>query len=166
VFGPYSDPFNNVDHGKMRTTPAAFAAGGTEYLFISGATKAAADSETSVAPSLARLKVVTSPGAPAYLALDTVDPTTVFKNPGSPVVTSTGESGAIVWVLDENQSRTASLAPGATHPILYACDGTTLTPLWNSGTALHLGGKYSTAVVAHGTVFVVTDRVQAFALAQ
>jgi outer membrane protein assembly factor BamB len=89
-------------------------------------------------------------------------------NPGSPIVSSQGESGAVVWVVDENASRLASLLSDATpRPILYAVDGTSLVPLWssaNGGGSLRLGGKYETPIVAHGTVFVVTDRVQVFVL--
>jgi hypothetical protein len=165
VFGPYSDVYGNVDHAKMRTTPAVFQTGGATYVFVTGASKAAVDSTTSVPPSVARLRVVTSPKAPAYLAIDKNETTLAFLNPGSPVVTSQGGAGPIVWVIDENASRLASLlAADAARPILYAIDGTNLVPLWNSGSQLDVGGKYATPVVAHGTVFVVTDRVQAFAL--
>jgi hypothetical protein len=167
VFGPYSEAEGNLDYAKMRTTPASFQAGGIAYVFVSGASKAQADSTTSVPPCVARLRVVAAQGAPAYLAVDQTDKTLAFRNPGSPVVTSDGEQNPVVWVLDENASRTASLVDSATpHPILYAIDGTTLAELWNSAHALHLGGKYATPVIAHGTVFVVTDRVQAFAFPQ
>ncbi len=169
VFGPYSDSFGNLDYAKMRSSPAFFRSFGNAYLFVTGATKAKVDSSVSVAPSLARLRVVTGavppPQSAAYLAFDRGDAATVFKNPGSPVVTSDGDHDPVVWVLDENASRLASLVdPNAPQPILYATDGATMTPLWNSGTILHVAGKYSTPVVAHGTVFVVTDRVQAFTL--
>ena len=97
-----------------------------------------------------------------------LDASLAFVNPGSPVVSSQGEGGAVVWVVDENASRLASLLSDTTaRPILYAIDGTSLAPLWSSAkgsAALHLGGKYETPIVAHGTVFVVTDRVQAFVL--
>jgi len=168
VLGPYSELYNNVDQAKMRTTPAFFHAAGTSYLYVSGASKAQVDSPTSAPPSVVRLRVATAPGAPAYLAVDRADASLAFLNPGSPVVTSQGEGGAVVWVVDENASRLASLLSDATpHPVLYAVDGTSLVPLWNSasgGAGLRLGGKYETPLVAHGTVFVVTDRVQAFVL--
>jgi hypothetical protein len=168
VFGPYSEGYGNADHAKMRTTPAFFAAAGTSYLYATGATKAQVDATSSVPPSVVRLRVVTAPGAPAYLAIDGADASLAFVNPGSPVVTSQGDGGPIVWVVDENASRAASLLSATTPlPVLYAVDGTSLVPLWNStsgGAGLRLGGKYETPVVAHGTVFVVTDRVQAFVL--
>jgi hypothetical protein len=168
VFGPYSDLYGNVDHAKMRTTPAFFRAAGTDYLYVSGASKAQVDSTSSVPPSVVRLRVITGPGVPAYLGVDKADGSLAFLNPGSPVVTSQGESGAIVWVVDGNASRLASLLSDATpHPVLYAVDGTSLAPLWSSASgssSLHLGGKYETPIVAHGTVFVITDRVQAFVL--
>jgi len=165
VFGPYSDDFGNLDHAKMRTSPAFYRSGSTSYLVVTGATKAKVDSTQSVAPSIVRLRVVTPPGAAAYLAIDGADPTTVFKNPGAPIVSSDGPNGPVIWVLDENASRLASLVdPNAPHPVLYAVDGSTLQPLWDSGTLLHVGGKYSTPVVAHGVAFVATDRVQAFSL--
>jgi hypothetical protein len=50
------------------------------------------------------------------------------------------------------------------HPILYALDQN-LNILWNSTQMqLNAGGKYMTPVSARGTVFVGTDRVQAFGL--
>jgi hypothetical protein len=168
VFGPYSDVYGSADQAKMRTTPALFNAAGATYLYVSGASKAQVDSTTSVPPSVARLRIVTAPGTPAYLAIDKLDASLAFVNPGSPVVSSQGEGGAVVWVVDENASRLASLLSDTTaRPILYAIDGTSLAPLWSSAkgsAALHLGGKYETPIVAHGTVFVVTDRVQAFVL--
>ncbi len=166
VFGPYSDDFGNLDYAKMRTSPAFYRSGSNAYLFVTGATKAKVDSSQSVAPSIVRLRVVTPPNASAYLAIDGADPTTVFKNPGSPIVSSDGAAGPVVWVIDENASRLASLVdPAAPHPVLHAIDGSTMRPLWDSGTTLHVGGKYSTPVIAHGFAFVATDRVQAFSLA-
>jgi hypothetical protein len=113
--------------------------------------------------------VVTEPGSPAYLRVDRLESTLTFENPGSPVVTSAGASSPIVWVIDENAPRTASLLDPATpHPILYAIDGTTMTVLWTSalhaGDGLHMGGKYSTVTTANGVVLVGTDRVQAFGI--
>jgi hypothetical protein len=165
VFGPYSEIYGNADHAKMRTTPAWFQTADADYLFVSGASKAAADSTDSAPPSAARLRVVLGPGTPAYLAVDQTNKGLAFRNPGSPVVTSQGGSGVVVWVLDENAGRAVSLVdPQAPRPVLYAIDGVTLASLWNSGSILDVGGKYATPVIAHGTVFVVTDRVQAFAL--
>ncbi len=110
--------------------------------------------------------MVTKPGAPAYLAIDGVDHEIAFVNPGSPVISSSGSDSAVVWIVDENAPRTASLVgcdvPG---PVLYAGEAATLRLLYRSGAGvLHVGGKYVTPVVAHGTVFVGTDRIQAFGL--
>jgi hypothetical protein len=167
VFGPYSDRYGNLDKAKMRTPVAWFDDGaGGHYLFATGSSKAAADSATSVPPSVARLAVVTAAGQPAYLAIDAVDHELAFANSGAPLVTSSSSHDPIVWVVDQNSSRTAStLDPNLAHPILYAVDGETLTPLWQSPPAqLGLGAKYASVTVAHGWVFVATDRVQAFGL--
>jgi hypothetical protein len=167
VFGPYSEVYGNLDHAKMRTTPAYFlGAHSTPYLFVTGATKAAVDSQQSVPPCAARLRVSLAPGMPAYLAVDRTENTLTFVNPGSPVVTSNGPDGAIVWVTDENATRVASLTdPAAPHPILYAVDATTMTPLWQSPpNELEVGGKYSSPTVVHGMVFVATGRLQAYGL--
>ena len=69
-------------------------------------------------------------------------------------------------MLDENAARSASLLDARTpRPILYAVDAATLRPVWQSPPAiLDTGGKYATPAVAHGFVFVGTDRVQAFGL--
>ena len=79
-------------------------------------------------------------------------------------MSSQGGSGPVVWVVDENAPRTKSLAaPDAPHPVLYAFDGATMQLLYRSTpTDLDVGGKYVEPVVAHGMVFVATDRVQAF----
>jgi hypothetical protein len=164
VFGPYTEAYGSLDYSKMRSTPAYFVdASGASFLFVSGSSKAAADSQVSVAPSVARLRIVTPTGAPAYLAVDAFDSGIVFVNPGAPVVSSNGPSDPIVWVLDENARRVASLLdPSTPHPILYAVDGGTLQVLWQSAPGeLELGGKYSTVAVAHGRVFVGTDRARA-----
>ena len=167
VFGPYSEVYGNLDHAKMRTTPAYFRGGdGTTYLFVTGATKAAVDSQQSVPPCVARLRVALAPGMPAYLTIDLTENTLTFVNPGSPVVTSNGPDGAILWMTDENAPRVASLTdPAAPHPVLHAVDATTMTPLWRSPPdELKVGGKYSSPTVVHGTVFVATDRLQAYGL--
>ena len=176
VFGPYSECtaiptpsapcYNNVDYAKMRSAPALYrdTAGGT-YVFVSGASKLPA-SATSVPPSLVRLRVVTTPGAPPYLAVDGTNEDVAFTNPGSPVVTSAQGQHPVVWVLDENAKRLASLAdPKAPHPILYAFDGETMKLLWRSPDGeLDVGGKYAVPAIAHGTVFVATDRVEVYGL--
>jgi hypothetical protein len=167
VFGPYTDQYGNSDWAKMRTTPAWFVDGeGNGFVFVSGATKAAANSTRSVSPSVAKLRLVLAPGAPAYLQLAATDTDLAFLNPGSPVVSSDGGAGPVVWVLDENASRTAGLLnPDIANPVLYAVDGTTMRVLWQSPKDLvFVGGKYATPLVAHGFVFVATDRLQAFGL--
>lgn len=167
VFGPYTVEHAQLDHARMRTTPVYYRdASGTSYLFVSGATKAAADSPVSVPPSLVRLRVVTQPGAPAYLAVDRQAGRPALQNPGSPVVTSNGPADAVVWVLDPDMPRLAPLVgPSVRRPVLYAFDGATLALLWRSAPgALEVGGKYSSPTVAHGVVFVGTDRIQAFGL--
>src|SRR5262249_38667429 len=90
----------------------------------------------------------------------------VFINPGSPLVTSAGPDHPIVWVLDENAQRVASLLdPSVPHPVLYAIDGTSLELLWRSAPGeLAVGGKYASVAVAHGVVFVGTDRISAYGI--
>jgi hypothetical protein len=166
VTGPYSDKVgdNADDTAKMRSTPAFFAdATGNAYLYVSGTSKAA-DGTTSVPPSLVRLRVVLAAGQPAYLSVDAAAGGVTFLNPGSPVVSSDGSAGAVVWVVDENGPRSALLSgPDAPHPVLAAFDAATLAQLYRSTAAdLEVGGKYVTPVVAHGAVFVGTDRIQAF----
>jgi len=112
------------------------------------------------------VKVVVMPGKAAYLEVDQLEQTVELENPGSPVVTSHGSMSPIVWVLDEHAHRSTSLAgPNAPRPVLYAFDALTLHLLWNSEPGeLNAGGKYSEPAIARGTVFVATDRVQAFGL--
>jgi hypothetical protein len=166
AFGPPGD-IAAIDHAKMRTTPAFFRRDdGTPLLYLSGSTKASLCSIDAVPPSLVRMRVAADAGGPAYLVRDAADTEMRFLNPGSPVVTSHGGADPVVWVLDENAPRTASLLDSTTpHPVLYAVDGETMKVLYRSGQGdLDVGGKYATPLVAHGTVFVVTDRVQAFGL--
>jgi Malectin domain len=164
IFGPYSEIYTDTENAKSRSTPAYFqAADGTTYLFATGSTKQTVSSQTTVAPGVARLKIVKTPGKPAYLAIDAVQNSISILSPGSPVITSNGSSNAIVWVLDGNVLRTQNLLdPASPHPILYAFDQN-LNILWNS-TQLNGGGKYMSPVFARGVAFVGTDRVQAFGL--
>ena len=189
VFGPYSDVYGQIDAAKMRSTPAYFqGADGAGYLFVSGSTKVTADGPDVTPPSVVRLQVVPrrKPGAgwfvppgsrsaawllspsnmQAYLSLDAKDDSLRFLNPGSPVVSSNGSENPIVWVLDANLLRSQPLgAPDAPHPVLHALDAGSMTPLWRSTPAqLNVGGKYGTPLIAHGVVFVGTDRIQAFGL--
>jgi hypothetical protein len=71
IFGPYSETYTDTEFAKSRATPAYFqAADGTTYLFATGSTKQAVSSQTTVAPGVARLKIVKSAAKPAYLAID------------------------------------------------------------------------------------------------
>jgi hypothetical protein len=167
VFGPYSESYAMVDYAKGRSTGAFFrAADGSNFLFVTGSSKAAANSVDTVPPCIVKLRIVTTPGAPAYLAVEASENTLGFLSPGSPWVTSNGAQNAIVWVLVANVPRTASLAdPKAAHPILYALDPVTLQALWTSTPEmLKVGGKYNTPAFGRGRVFVGTDRIQAFGL--
>jgi hypothetical protein len=167
VFGPYSERFSQGDYAKMRTTPAYFQAGnGTNYLFVTGATKNCESCREPVPPGLARLQIVARPHQPAYLSLDATDNFLSLFSPGPPVISSSGSNNAIVWLLDANVYRSASLVGSSVpHPVLYALDATTMQPLWRSAPSqLNVGGKYNHVTVARGVVFVGTDRIQAFGL--
>lgn len=165
VFGPYSETKGAMDKARSRSVPAYFRApDGRHFLFATGHSKVAEDADAPAPPSLARLRVVTEPGKPAYLEVDQLEPTLIFGNPGSPVVSSRRGADAIVWVLDENAPRTALLfGDNPPKPVLYALDALSLKLLWRSPAgALHTSGKYNEPLVARGTVFVGTDRIQAF----
>lgn len=167
VFGPYSHRFGMGDLAKSRTTPAYFRdRAGRHFMFATGSAKAAVDSAVSVAPGLARVEIVAARDAPAYLRVDATQKQLVFLNPGSPSVSSHGSRAAIVWVMDVNKPRSASLyGADPPKPVLYAVDAETMELLWRSAPGeLHAGGKYNEAVVARGRVFVGTDRIQAFGL--
>jgi hypothetical protein len=169
VFGPYSEQYAMVDYAKGRSTGAYFrSADGDSFLFVTGSSKAAVDSVDTVPPCIVKLRIVTSPGKPAYIAVEASGNTLGFLSPGSPWVTSNGTENAVVWVLVANVPRGASLAdPHAAHPILYALDPVTLQPLWTSTPEmLNVGGKYNTPAFGRGRVFVGTDRIQAFGLAE
>jgi hypothetical protein len=167
VFGPYSEQFGMGDQAKSRTTLAHFrTAAGEDFLFLTGSSKAAADSGVSVAPGLARLRIVADAGRAAYLRIDSLQKELVFQNPGSPVISSDGNRDAIVWVLDANKPRSAALyGDDAPKPVLYAVDAGSMRLLWKSAPdELHTSGKYNEPTIAHGAVFVGTDRIQAFGL--
>jgi mono/diheme cytochrome c family protein len=167
VFGPYTESNAALNGARGRSVPAYFRdPAGVSYLLVTGSTKSAADFNTNVAPGLVRLKIVTVPGRPAYLQLDQEQKDVIFENPGSPIITSNGSRDAVVWVLDENAHRTASLyGASAPHPVLYAFDPLTLRLLWKSRpNQLYTSGKYNEPTCARGTVFVGTDRIQAFGL--
>ncbi len=167
VFGPYSDIYGQIDHAKMRTKLAYHRdAAGQPWLFASGSTKRTPSSTVSVPPSPAKLSVQTTADSPAYLAVESMEATITFANPGPPVISSDDGDAAIVWVLDANAPRTASLVdPSTPGPVLYAFSADDLTPLWRSPDGLLArAGKYATVVVANGEVIVGTDRIVAFGL--
>ena len=153
-----------MDIARSRAVPAAFVdARGRLQLFVTGGTRPAIGSAASVPPSLVRLEVAGDGGAP-YLRIGAREASTPLRNPGSPVVTSDGARAPIVWVLDENALRSASLGGDAPpRPRLHAFDGATLERLWSSGEGvLHASGKYNAPAFGGGLVFVGTDRLQAF----
>jgi hypothetical protein len=172
VFGPYSDnPGDNaLNHAKMRNTPAVFdPPGGEVYVYVAGTSRDPNNLDTVLPPCVARLRVALAPGRRAQLDANVLtNASAVLKNPGSPIVTSHGAGlDPIVWVLDENSTRTSPVVPkpGFAPPnaVLYAFDGATLKTLWQSAPDdLGPGGKYGHVAVAHGTVFVGTDRLAAF----
>jgi hypothetical protein len=88
----------------------------------------------------------------------------VLGNPGSPMVTSRGAEDALVWILDENAPRSASLhGADAPRPVLYALDARSLDIVWRSAPGeLFTSGKYNEPAFGGGQVFVGTDRIQAF----
>lgn len=164
VFGPQGDDAA-IDHAKMRTTPAFFSDDqGNELLFVAGSTKVDRCTAATKPPSTARLAIRALPDGARHLAIDAQDEELAFVNPGSPVVTSHEGKDPVVWVVDQNARRTQPLLdPSTPGPVLYAVDGRTMRLLWRSPpNALAPGGKYTTAAIAHGRVFVATDRLHAF----
>jgi hypothetical protein len=167
VFGPYTDEHAMLDQARSRTTLAYFhAATGEDYLYVTGSSKQEDGSSVSTPPGLVRVKIVTSPGQSAYLHIDQRELTQTFQNPGSPIVTSSGGKNAIVWVLDINTPRSATLyGTHAPQPILYAFDALSLKLIWKSDPGdLFPSGKYNEPTVVNGVVYVGTDRIQAFGL--
>ena len=167
VFGPYSERYGMGDMARSRSTPAYFRdSSNRHFVFAAGTTKLAVDSPVNIAPGLVRLEITAKPGANAYLRVDAAQTDIVLQNPGAPVVSSNGTHNAIVWVLDVNKPRSASLyGDDPPKPVLYAIDAHSLALLWRSAPGqLHAGGKYNEPVVARGRVFVGTDRIQAFGL--
>jgi len=168
IFGPYSEIHAQGDQAKARSTPSYFlASDGTSYLFFAGSTKQSDGSSVAIPPSLARVQVVTSPGQAAFLQIDAYENTLVLKSPGTPMVTSNGSSAPIIWVLEPNVYRSASLVGSSVHPQLHAVDGTTMQVLFSSDPNdpdMKQGGKYNHPVVARGVVFTGTDRITAWGL--
>lgn len=166
IFGPYSDTAGSFDQAKSRSTAAYYESAKHEsFLFASGTSKRAVESSYSVPPSLVKLEIVSADHEP-YLRIRQREMTQTFQNPGSPVLSSAGGKDAIVWVLDANAPRTATIyGPHAANPMLYAFDAGTLQLLWKSAPgSLSTGGKYNEPTIANGHVYVGTDRVQVFGL--
>lgn len=167
VFGPYTDVHAAMDQARSRTTLSYLhAATGEDYLYITGSSKTGEDLSISTPPGLVQVRIVTSPGKPAYLRVSGLEQTQTFQNPGSPILTSSGGKNAIVWVLDMNAPRSSTLyGTHAPQPVLYAFDALSLKLLWKSGPGvLGPSGKYNEPTIVNGTVFVGTDRIQAFGI--
>jgi len=167
LFGPYSDYVSMLDQAKSRSTPAVYRddAGETQ-IFATGSAKTGEDFSTSAPPGVARVSLVTPPDGAAFLRVARTEQTQTLLNPGSPIVSSAGGTGAIVWVLDTNAPRSAPLyGQQAPRPLLYAFDAKSLKLLWKSVAGqLHTSGKYNEPAVVDGMVLVGTDRLQAFGL--
>lgn len=167
LFKPFSDEFGAYDQAKSRTSASYYRdESGTTYIYVSGASKKGENFNTSAPPGLAKVKLVASPGEPAYLVVDKLETTLTFQNAGSPVVSSNGGRDAIVWMVDQNAPRTVNLF-GATppQPILYAFDAVTLETIWKSTAGeLFTTGNYGEPTVVNGLALVATDRLQAFGL--
>lgn len=167
LFVPYTETAAMNDSAKSRTTAATFrAATGEQWLYFTGSSKTGPALDLSMPPSLVRARVIATPDTPAYLRIDANASGEVFQNPGSPVVSSNGGKDGVVWVLDNGGKRTDTLyGPNAPNARLYAFDARTLQRLWTSPAGL-LGttGKYNEPTVVRGTVFVGTDRIEAFGL--
>ncbi len=165
VFGPYSEEDASMDVARARSVPATFRdKAGVEYVYATGNNKAARGSAASVPPSLVRLRVERPSHGTPFLRVDARASTLVMGNPGSPVVTSGVDGHPVVWVLDENAPRSASLnGSDAPRPILYAVDGLSMEVLWKSLPGeLFTSGKYNEPTFGQGQVMVGTDRIQAF----
>ena len=183
AFPPYSEKPWKV-RTRIRTTAAYFrGANGEHYVYVTGTTKAIADSRdpsvppapdagadlsnNDVPPSVIRLRIVTRSNRPAYLAIDGKQTTIAMVNPSTPVLSSDGSSNPIVWVMDAYASDAEFAVVGFEHsrPVLYAIDAKTMQPLWQTAPGeLGEGGKYTIPVVKHGRVYVATDRVRAYGL--
>jgi hypothetical protein len=165
LFKPFSDEIGAFDSAKSRTTSSYYRdESGTTYVYVTGSSKKGEHYNTSTPPGLAKVKIVTSPNEQAFLRVDKLETTLTFHNPGSPIVSSNGGSEAIVWMVDQNAPRTASLfGESPPRPFLYAFDAVSLELFWKSEPgALFTTGNYSEPTIVNGLVLVGTDRLQAF----
>lgn len=162
VFGPYSDEFGEIDHAKMRSKLAEWGdEQGNRFLFASGTAKESPDSTTSVAPSIVKLRVAVVDDGPAFLEHAARNEQISMQNPGSPIVTGSGDD-AIVWVLDRNAPRSAPLLePSTPHPRLYAFAASDLRLLWSQDTA-GASGKYTSPIAVGDALVLGTDRIEAW----
>ncbi|MBV5324828.1 MAG: hypothetical protein J0626_05935, partial [Rhodospirillaceae bacterium] len=95
--------YGAYDQAKSRTSASWYRDdAGATWIYVSGASKKGEFFNTSTPPGLAKVKVVATPDAPAYLKVDTLEMTLTFHNPGSPVISSNGGRDAIIWMVDQN----------------------------------------------------------------
>ena len=82
VFGPYTDQGGSFDQAHSRSTAAFYQAStGESFLFVTGSSKRTATSSVSTPPGLAKLRIVASPTAPAYLQIEKREETQTFRTP-------------------------------------------------------------------------------------
>ena len=167
LFKPFSDEIGAYDQAKSRTTASYYRdTNGDTWIYVTGASKKGENFNTSTPPGLAKVKLFTTPGEPAFLRVDKLETVTTFDNPSSPIVSSDGGKGAIVWLTDQNAARTANLwSEKPPQPSLFAYDAITLDKLYESKLGeLYTTGNYNEPTVVNGLVLVGTDRLQAFGL--
>src|SRR5262249_5874401 len=131
--------------------------------FVSGATKSCESCREPVPPGLARLRIVTGTGQPAYLILDATDSFLSLFSPGPPVVTSNLTDNPIVWLLDAHVYRSESVVgSGVPGPSLYAEHEISMGLFGSSAPdQRNVGGKYTLGTVARGVFFVGPHRIRA-----
>ncbi|MBA3897149.1 MAG: hypothetical protein H0X36_08475, partial [Sphingomonadaceae bacterium] len=167
LFKPFSDEMGAYDQAKSRTTSSYYRDdAGTTWIYTTGSSKRGENFNTSTPPGLAKVKLFTEPGKPAFLRVDKLETLTTFHNPWNPIISSNEGHDAVVWVYDQNAPRTASLyGENAPKPFLYAYDAQSLKLIYKSAPGEVLtGGNYSEPTVANGLVLLGTDRLQAFGL--
>ena len=167
LFKPFTDEIGAFDQAKSRTTASYYRdAKGDTWIYVTGSSKKGENLNTSTPPSLAKVKLFTAPGEPAFLRVDKLEETVTLDNPGSPIISSNGGNDAIVWAVDQNAPRTANLySETPPKPVLYAFDAVTLEKLYQTKPGeLYTTGNYGEPTVVNGLVLVGTDRLQAFGL--
>ncbi|MBO9580115.1 MAG: hypothetical protein J7498_04415 [Sphingobium sp.] len=167
LFKPFSDEFGAYDQAKSRTSASYYRDdAGKTWIYVNGASKKGESFNTSMPPGLAKVAVIASPGADAFLRVDKLEMTKTFHNPGSPVISSNAGRDAIIWMIDQNAPRTVNLfGTKPPQPLLYAFDAATLKPIYQSEVGqLFPTGNYGEPSVVEGMVLIGTDRLQAFGL--